>query len=1300
MALEIGNISGRGTIAQYVYDQVWTENPRRDGISRNSRDGVVDDVLLWDPLTIEAAGHTIIAQRTSGGATPLKIISVDGQAYNSEVHDPILNQPYEPAASGTVLSRALSSAFTANAAEAQSKAEPAPVSVASVSQAPEAPRQTTAPQWNTSAVKQIQIFAKLAKDGGFADLQGKTISTVDGVGGRNTGNSMIAMTGHTAAQLNSMSEAQYVDVLKQKMANDLDFKAAVIEGIEANPALGAQLADSLGFANTQAYLQSLGVSAPGPASPPPGPNPPPAPSPAQQGRLDVTPQGLRIVDSNNQPLKFSNDADVQIGINTLKNIGGLLMQPPEALSLEEANQIQLFDAFFEKLEQTNQSAEDITEAFSNIGLSSDELQIIQSAYLGNESPYSLDMDVATGLRNAVIASQPYTFVVEQPNIKVYQQDRSVAHDSDGNDIQLQISDIAGIDPTNISDPETANVVGFLIDVGALEPMSGEKIGQAIDGLILAQNPQTPEQAQAMFDAIKQAYETHVPSAEQDPDVQAALAISAGNNNPEDNPSNPDARTENDAPADGGAGSWSPSDLIPPDIADSLPTGVMPYAIGAVPIIGGTLLDRRSNRRATAARVEALEGLRGDRDELNRLVTERDTLESRIDNDVRNAGTAAANSNKDEIVNRLGSATERRGWWGRQWEGTMGVGNKRADARAQTIGAVAAAEREAGVRAAVNADGTPNTAEQDRIRNEANDKIASAGAEANNPGLIRRGANRVSGALQRRTDERQTRLQAEADDAANLAEQRVNTAANDAEDAERGRLNAELDTKNAEISTKEGELTTKEQDINRDHPERGRLGRNKFKIGGVVLGSVLGVIATVAMAEAAVAISPETDEELGDISQEALSLAQEGRYEEAGQAIIDSATGDLADFLARHEAGLPGSRILITSAMAAYGVGDLETAAELYEQAGANAEMVTAISKGEGKPFALGVLEEVIGHETISETRNAKTTGDAVTAYIGGISEGAIDSISYLIDGGLAFETTSLARDATLYTTGFLGIDIPTWEGIITPDNVEAMDAHLPAIRDAGTFINPETIPDNLRDAYQQYETLTSMLVEMAAYQQAGAEIAALPFEEFTQETGHKLREYREKFEETRDHAGDLFEKMQEDGSLMTILAFADAQQRKHERGTGVIGLPERSPEEITGDFTASAAGTGQEFDYAFQTYGPEKIAAGFGPLAIVANGDANALDRYDAARAENPDGVYAQIKEAIAGMSKADRAAFKVAAEHYYARQPGIDDDIRTPLGDQMRFERDAVRQAFAELSPAQNGPAPAQKIAAAPPMS
>jgi len=98
--------------------------------------------------------------------------------------------------------------------------------------------------WDSAAVSEIQRYAILAQSGGFDALEGMTLSGVDGQGGKRTGNSMIAMTGHTIPQLNAMTERQYADQLDMKMSQDSTFRNAVIKGLENNPEMQAAFLSS------------------------------------------------------------------------------------------------------------------------------------------------------------------------------------------------------------------------------------------------------------------------------------------------------------------------------------------------------------------------------------------------------------------------------------------------------------------------------------------------------------------------------------------------------------------------------------------------------------------------------------------------------------------------------------------------------------------------------------------------------------------------------------------------------------------------------------------------------------------------------------------------------------------------------------------------------------------------------------------------------------------------------------------------------------------------------------------------
>lgn len=115
MALDIGNLAGRGTLAQYIYDNVW-KNQQRRGSGRDMEGMTIEEADLWKPQTITAEingqTYTVVAKRDERelfDSTPLQILSVtvDGKTYGPEEYDELLNQKYELAADGNVITRAL-----------------------------------------------------------------------------------------------------------------------------------------------------------------------------------------------------------------------------------------------------------------------------------------------------------------------------------------------------------------------------------------------------------------------------------------------------------------------------------------------------------------------------------------------------------------------------------------------------------------------------------------------------------------------------------------------------------------------------------------------------------------------------------------------------------------------------------------------------------------------------------------------------------------------------------------------------------------------------------------------------------------------------------------------------------------------------------------------------------------------------------------------------------------------------------------------------------------------------------------
>lgn len=117
---------------------------------------------------------------------------------------------------------------------------------------------------NRTLVREIELYAAFAKEGGLPSLQSSRFNNVgfdknpefiNSTPDRATGNAMIAMTRHTIPQLNAMSQQDYVNILDRDMQNDPTFQASVIRGlhncVEGQPE------------QVRAFLQAQGVSVTG-----------------------------------------------------------------------------------------------------------------------------------------------------------------------------------------------------------------------------------------------------------------------------------------------------------------------------------------------------------------------------------------------------------------------------------------------------------------------------------------------------------------------------------------------------------------------------------------------------------------------------------------------------------------------------------------------------------------------------------------------------------------------------------------------------------------------------------------------------------------------------------------------------------------------------------------------------------------------------------------------------------------------------------------------------------------------------
>lgn len=1364
MALDIGNFSSTGTAAQEIYERVWNDKKTEN---------------TWDPITVDilinGATHSVRAQRTSGGATPLQILSVDGQAYNASIHDALLNQPSSEARTGTIVGRALSSAFSAQAAEAVTAPSRVPASASTSS--------------STTFLSDRYLQ-------GLVEFLGGDVKGVDGDRGKNTNAALEKILGSGSgnlsnreaiaqleAQIAAMPKAtvqQYLNELSAKGGRDSHYTiqagllARGVNDLNGNrPGVGfdgavgpltSAAANAAGY-NVQNLLGASGpsgvtgpgggVPAPGPGTsgpapaPAPAPGPTPTPSPApnapqfgyesefdtngRQTKVTLVKNGQRLsgngsdieltalLDPNNHQTEINeffdrlgtegfgagiiaailklfgldaaqlqavksvyngSDADVVAGLdqaivgagsapggpnpnpnptqNQLKivaNAGG----QPEALQITDQAGVPLkfgdqvtdveidvavlknpsddpviFRNFFEELEKSEISASDIKTSFGQLGLTPQELQIVLGGYVLNESPRSLDLDVANGLRSALFASQDFTLFTDDfinpTKIAAYQRDGSIAQDAGGKNIEIKITDFAGINPADPNDPETKNVIEFLQGVGGLSPMPGDQIAVMLQNAVLMNNPATPQDTQAMFDAIKEAYETHVPAANQDQDVKDALGI-GGTVGPAGDPT-----------------IW--------DQAMSYAPGV---AAGATPILLGALRDRQLNRSARQAEDQERQHVKALRD--------------KIEPESIKAGAQAANAEKTAVESEHAGTREKRSFL----EGLLGTSDARANALANRGGALTGADgraqREA--EAAHNADGTVNDAEQTRIQTETNDRVARVGEEAGRPGLIRRQTNAVtSGArgagswlvtngtdlethgnmFQRgigwsarqtgrglglmpdaaaATAQRQARLQTTAETAAIDADMRVAQSAVEAVETERMRLEAEADNE--------------EFDVNKKHPERGFGRRNRYALAATTLVAVL--------VAGGLAAAPANASELAEINPEAADLAQTGNYEAAGIALRQSAQGEIEELFTRLEKIAPELAGNIAQAMAAKAVGDSDAAADILREAGLGEDVVKALVDGRYEDLADLLAADAVGEEAAAAYADGRYMDAALAAGEHGLGFLAeVTGVQGIIDAAAAEETTMGAVAAGAGEAASVAGEYLTGATALVTTGIAfglmSLDGHYDPNKPAealGKYIVSKTqefggIPDDAPQAFIDMHGMFVKLVEMRAQMKAlQSDDSVAP--RVLRRAELALIAHKEKFHQYYSNISENGDVREVNGYLTELeMRQSEAWAREHQ-----------SPTSSRPAFTASVGSGVQLPDV--EAFPAEYVLDNRVPAVSVVAADGSdgsaENDAYSAAWVQHPEEMRAlvtdKIHDVMAGIQNPEMLAdYKAALLDYY----------------------------------------------------
>ena len=1162
--------------------------------------------------------------------------------------------------------------------------------------------------WDTEAVTEIQRYAILAQQGGYDALEGMTLSTVDGQGGPRTGNSMVAMTGQSVSQLNSMTEAQYANQLDAKMQNDPAFRDAVITGLENNPEMAQEFLQQQNVADLDAYKEQLGIAEPETAAPEPVPAEP-APEPEVQADPDLRyKQGLLAVTeqpgvSHNDVTGLPNEDTAAYNDVAVEDLERFTAENSTRQTLNDLNDLamnegggyvgmlqSLLKSLGFDIEVTGEMDAQTTNALpdaetlltnrdtiidtvmsaeqDNIGLAPNGagLTIIVD---GHEMPFERDaiMEHGSSLTNLLMNSPEALIALEA---------------AQGADSTNSLLEAAGIDPSDSafraaieSAPESdgrdamlerldgGEGAGADADVTTADPDN--------DGLstadILAGTAGAGVLAAGAY-ALQRNREREAALADADPERYAALQEYDADTQRMLDEREQEVRAQKDAEADGAA-----SDAERDRAQAALDEDADTYNNSRGREAGRENALRAARMHMAKAHLHAAGLPEGERaDYLNNA---RDELDEIVDAEMGKRGMFMTDANREAFTEGLREEAFRQA---NEFNGE--INGARDVARANALDGVDAeveqARRELAEDRAANRPGAADVAAADA---DADPDAPAADADADPNPAAAEADTTTADADTPDADPDATLADSDADArAADADTPDVDPAATAAEvdadpDVNPDAAAAEADADpNANPNATEADAPDTDVDADArggDHDGgRTRWGRAAMIGGGAI--AILGL--------SALAVSAE------ELPDDVRDLAENGDYEAAAELFVEQGGGAYASELQNLMETQPDMVNDLMSAVMARAMGDQTSMAVFLGNLGLGEEVVQDFVDGNYG----NVVAEVSGFaEAQRNYEAAETTGDKADVVIGETAE----TLFMFTPAGVAIEGVSLARAGIVTFAESQGIELPSledahretlWDYLTTSDEEVIFETFA---EEAHAFLNevdlnaeaPAIVVDTL-DLHAQW-----VLAEQTL-QQAKDELPAWYANDRI--TGQmEINNAREHAVAAQQAYESHLAALDETGELMYVRSYMDAMVNHPAPDAPEQDAPGPSPTEIGPAFmaqagqpeaaeTASVEPPEETAAYSIAAYSPEQIEQGYMPLEIEAGalsiGDAMMLHDMDVV--ERPELVSAMIEDAVMALPEAEREAFLEAAIGYYEEQPliGMTD---TPYGAVLTLQRDAL---------------------------
>ena len=1124
--------------------------------------------------------------------------------------------------------------------------------------------------WDTSAVQEIQRYAILAQEGGYPSLQGMTMSSVDGQGGRRTGNAMVAMTGHSVSQLNAMTEAQYADQLDAKMQNDPAFRDAVISGLENNPEMAQDFLQQQGVTSLDAYKAQLGVtveSAPAAQQPTPdAAEAAPAPA-ATETEAETTPEA-------------NPDLHYRQGLLAITEAPGV--SPNDVTGVPNDDTEQHNDVALEEIESLTREGSTLDTLTALNGLATSEgggyVGMLQSLLksLGFDVEVTGEMDSQT------------TDVI--PNATQLLENR----DGVLQEVAAAAQDGVSAAPHGAGLKITVDGHDMIFDRDAVME-HGDSLNSLImnspEAIIALEAAKGPEATTALLEAAgidpaDAALRTAVEGAPDSAEKDALLERLDGADTP------PEAVTELDT-----------DDFGVSDLA-------APVAAAAGLAAAGYGVNRYRNRNTPDldiqdADVDAYMAAQDSQRENDRILTEYDNETERLlaesEREIRErpdqADADAERQHAQSIIDQESDSIK--------------------EGRSRNVGRDNAlrAARVHMAQAHLDAAGLPEDQRSARLNEAMEELDGIVDREMDGKGRFltsgsrekfvesireeafqqtRQSTTDINGVRQTARDAALATVDTDIENARQeILEQRAadrpgiaNAVDPDAPDAPAADADPDAPAADADSDAPaadadpdapaaDADPDAPTADADPDAPAADAdadKGRNRFGRAAMV-----GGIAAVAIGLTTLAVSAE---ELPDDVRE---LAENGDIEEAAQLFIEQGGGPYAEELQNLMETQPEMVENLMGAVVARAVGDNGQMAIFLGNLGLGEEVAQDFIDGNYG----SVAAEVSGYaEARRQYDAAETDGERAGVVIGESAEAAF---TYLTPLGLGIEGIGAARAGLVTLAEAKGIDLPSMEDAHREDifdyfHTSDQERELEAFaKEAHEFLNDNDLASI--DAPQEVVDVMNLHAQWVlaenALQQEKDDLPRWYANDRIQGV-MEIAAAREAAVAAKELYETQIAALSETGELDAIREYMQNPQQS----APADEAPNVSPTEIGPEFMAQAADPNanpvaapeavqeETLAYSLVAYDAEKIGQGYMPIDIEAGalsiGDAITLHDMDVA--ERPELVTAAVEDAVMALPEAEREAFLEAAIEYYNDQPVID-MTDTPYGAVVTLQRDAL---------------------------